>query len=126
MSATGHSRRFDCAPLTSGLLRIADILRVKQHVLKVPKATMAKFIYSDAIPASCNASAKGKKTSGTIPTVTDQLRVVKVGSSSLTRRASAIPSSFRPSRISAAESSARETLKVGLASTARRAASHDF
>jgi hypothetical protein len=37
MSAWGQSRRFDRAPLTSGLPRLADILRVIRHVSKVPK-----------------------------------------------------------------------------------------
>jgi hypothetical protein len=38
MSAPGQSRRSDCAPMTSGLPRLADILRVRCHVSKVPKA----------------------------------------------------------------------------------------
>ncbi|MDB5605880.1 MAG: hypothetical protein JWP25_2780 [Bradyrhizobium sp.] len=32
----GHSRRFDGAPVTSGLRRLADILRAGRHVAKVP------------------------------------------------------------------------------------------
>ncbi len=35
MSEAGHSRRFDRGPLTSGLPRLADILRVIRHVAKV-------------------------------------------------------------------------------------------
>jgi hypothetical protein len=33
----GQSRHFDRAPFTSGLSRLADILRVIRHVAKVPK-----------------------------------------------------------------------------------------
>ena len=62
---------------------------------------ICELIYSSGIPASRNASAKSEKISGTIPTVTDQLRIVKVGSSSLTRCASAIASDLRSSRINA-------------------------
>jgi hypothetical protein len=35
-TASGHSRRFDRPPLTSGLARSSDILRVIRHVAKVP------------------------------------------------------------------------------------------
>jgi hypothetical protein len=41
MSEMGHSRRIDRAPFTSGLPRLADILRVGRHVSKVPKADIA-------------------------------------------------------------------------------------
>jgi hypothetical protein len=44
MSDWGQSRYFDRAPLTSGLARLADILRVIRHVSKVP------------LPDSCTAS----------------------------------------------------------------------
>ena len=37
MSLVGHSRHFDRAPLTSGLPRLADILRVSRHVANVPE-----------------------------------------------------------------------------------------
>ena len=37
MSDMGQSRRFDRAPLTSGLPRLADILGVSRHVSKVPE-----------------------------------------------------------------------------------------
>jgi len=36
MSALGQNRRFDSRPATSGLPRLADILRVIRHVFKVP------------------------------------------------------------------------------------------
>jgi hypothetical protein len=36
MFALGQSRHFDRAPLTSGLPRLADILRVIRHVSNVP------------------------------------------------------------------------------------------
>jgi hypothetical protein len=36
MSLVGQSRHFARAPLTSGLPRLADILRVIRHVSKVP------------------------------------------------------------------------------------------
>jgi hypothetical protein len=38
---SGKSRHFDRAPLTSGLPRLADILRVIRHVSKVPKGDIA-------------------------------------------------------------------------------------
>ena len=38
MSETGQSRRFDYAPATSGLPPSTDILRIRRHVSKVPKA----------------------------------------------------------------------------------------
>jgi hypothetical protein len=41
MSDLGHSRRSDRAPFTSGLPRLADILRVGRHVSNVPKAALA-------------------------------------------------------------------------------------
>jgi len=44
MSASGQSRHFDSAPVTSGLRQLADILRVIRHVSKVP------------IPDSCSAA----------------------------------------------------------------------
>jgi len=34
MSELGHSRRYERAPFTSGLPRLADILRVGRHVSK--------------------------------------------------------------------------------------------
>jgi hypothetical protein len=36
MSETGQSRRFDSAPLTSGLPRLTDIQGISLHVSKVP------------------------------------------------------------------------------------------
>ena len=36
MTVVGQSHHFDRAPLTSGLPRFADILRVIWHVSKVP------------------------------------------------------------------------------------------
>ena len=36
MSASGQSRRVGYGPTTSGLPRLADILRVGRHVSKVP------------------------------------------------------------------------------------------
>ena len=38
MSAAGQTRHFDCAPTTSGLPQRTDILRLRRHVSKVPKA----------------------------------------------------------------------------------------
>ena len=38
MSQLGQSRHSDGAPLTSGLPRQTDILTVRRHVSKVPKA----------------------------------------------------------------------------------------
>ena len=38
MSQLGQSRHFACAPLTSGLPRLADILGINRHVRKVPIA----------------------------------------------------------------------------------------
>src|ERR1700694_5204208 len=38
----GQSRHFDRAPLTSGLPRLADILRVIRHVSKVPSQTFER------------------------------------------------------------------------------------
>jgi hypothetical protein len=40
MSELGQSRHFDRAPPTSGLARLADILRVIRHVSKVPEAAI--------------------------------------------------------------------------------------
>ena len=40
-SVPGQSRHFDRAPLTSGLPRLADILRVSRYVSQVPKADIA-------------------------------------------------------------------------------------
>jgi hypothetical protein len=42
MALNGHSRHFDRAPLTSGLLQLADILRVIRHVSKVPTAVIGE------------------------------------------------------------------------------------
>jgi hypothetical protein len=36
MSEKGHSRRADPRPVISGLPQLADILRVRRHVSKVP------------------------------------------------------------------------------------------
>jgi len=41
MTGLGHSRRIERAPFTSGLPRLADILRVGRHVSKVPTSDMA-------------------------------------------------------------------------------------
>jgi hypothetical protein len=38
----GHSRHFDHAPLTSGLPRLADILKGSRHVSKVPNGGMGQ------------------------------------------------------------------------------------
>jgi hypothetical protein len=38
MSLVGQSRHSDAAPVTSGLPRLADILRVSRHVSNVPEA----------------------------------------------------------------------------------------
>ena len=35
-SPLGHSRRFDGRPATSGLTRLADIVRISRHVSNVP------------------------------------------------------------------------------------------
>jgi hypothetical protein len=43
MSELGHSRRIDRAPFTSGLPRLADILRVSRHVSKVPATEVRLF-----------------------------------------------------------------------------------
>jgi hypothetical protein len=40
MSASGQSRRVGYGPTTSGLPRLADILRVGRHVSKVPDSDM--------------------------------------------------------------------------------------
>jgi hypothetical protein len=40
MSYVGQKRRFDRCPVTSGLPRLTDILSVRRHVSKVPKAVM--------------------------------------------------------------------------------------
>jgi hypothetical protein len=52
-SATGHSRRSDRAPFTSGLPQLADILRVGRHVSNVPEAVILAlgFVPSDIAPA---------------------------------------------------------------------------
>jgi hypothetical protein len=42
MSEVGQSRQFDAAPLTSGLPRLADILRVIRHVSKVPAGVIIR------------------------------------------------------------------------------------
>jgi hypothetical protein len=41
MSGMGQSRHFDCAPLTSGLPQLADILSGIRHVSKVPTCDIA-------------------------------------------------------------------------------------
>jgi len=46
MTASGQSRRFDRRPLTSGLARSADILRVIQHVSKVPNSEVGSTAIS--------------------------------------------------------------------------------
>ena len=43
-SETGHWRRFDSAPATSDLPRLADILRIIPHVSKVPTPDVAIHI----------------------------------------------------------------------------------
>jgi hypothetical protein len=46
MSHMGQSRHFDRAPLTSGLPRLADNLRVILHVSKVPTTEVpASFVH---------------------------------------------------------------------------------
>src|SRR6267143_4377921 len=44
MTALGQSRRFDRAPLTSGLPRLPDIFRVRRHVSKVPMNETARAV----------------------------------------------------------------------------------
>lgn len=39
----GRQRRFDLRPVTSGLPRRTDILRVRRHVSKVPNSEVAGF-----------------------------------------------------------------------------------
>jgi hypothetical protein len=46
MSPMGHSRRFDRRPVTSGLPRLAEILRVRRHVSKVPTTEVAPLFTS--------------------------------------------------------------------------------
>jgi hypothetical protein len=45
-SGLGQSRHFDREPLTSGLPRLADILRVIRHVSKVPKAEVTGYHFA--------------------------------------------------------------------------------
>jgi hypothetical protein len=40
---TRHLRRADPATMTSGLLRLADILRVRRHVSKVPDSEVRRI-----------------------------------------------------------------------------------
>jgi hypothetical protein len=43
MSEMGQTRHFDRAPVTSGLPQSTDILRVRQHVSKVPDSDMSRL-----------------------------------------------------------------------------------
>jgi hypothetical protein len=43
MSAAGHSRRFGRLPTTSGIPRLADILRVGRYVSKVPLSEVLRL-----------------------------------------------------------------------------------
>ena len=56
MSELGHSRRIDRAPFTFGLPRLADILRVGRHVLKVPEADLLTLSGAKATANSQPAS----------------------------------------------------------------------
>ncbi len=47
LAVRGQTRHFERTPLTSGLPRLADILRVIRHVAKVPIAVMLAFGSTD-------------------------------------------------------------------------------
>ena len=49
MSASGHSRRFDRRPVTSGLPRLADILRARRHVSKVPTTEVVSHSFDNSV-----------------------------------------------------------------------------
>jgi hypothetical protein len=48
MSVQGQSRRFDRAPLTSGLPPFADILKGIRHVSKVPSTDLLNHLVGDS------------------------------------------------------------------------------
>src|SRR5260221_8106498 len=56
MSQLGQSRHFDRALLTSGLPRLADILRVIRHVSKVPKGGILAQRYMVALASPPDVS----------------------------------------------------------------------
>ncbi len=58
ISATGQSRHFYRRPMTSGLPRWTDILRVRRHVLKVPIGDMT-------LRAPLTAESRAKQFTGT-------------------------------------------------------------
>src|SRR5438552_17533218 len=45
MSELGQTRHFDRAPITSGLLQQADLIRVRRHVSNVPLAVILVSTY---------------------------------------------------------------------------------
>jgi hypothetical protein len=42
-SVQGQSRHFNCAPTSSGLARLADIIRIIRHVSKVPNSGLKAY-----------------------------------------------------------------------------------
>jgi hypothetical protein len=71
MAVMGQSRRFDRAPMTSGLSsRSADILRVSRYVSKVPQAAMPNHVMEQTFrPAGTMSFGDEQPLAAALPAV---------------------------------------------------------